>query len=201
MFQEEDRASPLAFTVDFGGHHSVEGKQKKLERFALRSSQRKQGSPKGNTKNRNEDDKQMKTKAKAKTVGEPGRADSNLVQARPTPALRQNTGLVRKRDSSRQHSTAGIWQGEEVTKFSTEILEDNQGGDPDRLDVTAALIFNNTGVLQDMNEDDYCDDTFDRDSDDKEDKVNDKPDSDPSETGTYTVDKDEETQGCQVSCI
>ena len=44
MFQEEDRASPIAFTVDFGGEHSKdteEEKSRKLKRFALRSSQRK----------------------------------------------------------------------------------------------------------------------------------------------------------------
>ena len=190
MFQEEDRASPLAFTVDCGGHNSVEGKQKKLERFPLWSSQRKPGYPRGNTEN------------KAEAVGEPGRDDSKL--ARPTPALRQKSDLVRERDSSRQHSTAISSQGKEMTSFSTKMFKDNQEGEPDRLDVMAPLIFCNTGIvkqMQEMNEDDYHDDTFDSDSDDKEDKVNDKPDSDPSETGTYTVDKDEETQGCQVSCI
>ena len=39
--EEEDRSSPVAFTVEFGGGASRQEKHKKLERFALRSSQRK----------------------------------------------------------------------------------------------------------------------------------------------------------------
>ena len=49
---------------------------------------------------------------------------------------------------------------------------------------------------QEKDEVDYNEDTFD--SDDNEDDVNNRPESDPSETGTYTVDKDEEIQGFQV---
>ena len=52
--QEEDRSSPIAFTVDFGDSGgSQEEKSRKLERFALRSSQRKMmQSPVHGTKHR-----------------------------------------------------------------------------------------------------------------------------------------------------
>ena len=45
--QNDDRFSPVAFTVDFGNSpgSNTEEKSKKLERFALRSSQRKVLSP------------------------------------------------------------------------------------------------------------------------------------------------------------
>ena len=46
FLQEEDRSSPVAFTVDFGNSSgNMEEKSRKLERFALRSSQRKMMSP------------------------------------------------------------------------------------------------------------------------------------------------------------
>merc|ERR1712130_635182 len=45
--KEEDRDSPVAFTINFGGgeEESAEEKNKRMERFALRSSQRKPRSP------------------------------------------------------------------------------------------------------------------------------------------------------------
>lgn len=198
--QEEDRASPIAFTVDFGGHDNLEEKHKKLERFALRSSQRKPRSPRGNNKHENEDDKQMKTRSKAKakmTMGEPCRDDIRLAQTGAKPFLRQKSDLTRERDSSRRR-TAIISPGKEVINFSSEQKQENQE-EFNRMEVKATLAFNNNGTAkqrQEKIEDDYNEDTFDSDSDDNEDN-NDKQESNPSETGTYTVDKDEEKTGFQ----
>jgi len=199
--QEEDRASPIAFTVDFGGHDNLEEKHKKLERFALRSSQRKPRSPRGNTKPGAEADKQMKTRSKAKdkmTMGEPLRDDIRLSQTGAKPFLRQKSDLARERDNSRRRTTI-ISPGKEVIDFSSEpkkkILEEFN-----RMDVkpTLPFIINATANhRQEKTEDDYNDDTFDSDSDDNNDNINDKPESNPSETGTYTVDKEEENTGFQ----
>ena len=57
-----------------------------------------------------------------------------------------------------------------------------------------------------VEEDDYRNDTFESDSDDNNlghENVHDKNDSNPSETGTYTVDKDDDTpsSSTQVSKI
>ena len=201
MFQEEDRASPIAFTVDVGGHDSSEEKQKKLERFALRSSQRKSQSPRVNTNIDNVDDKQIKTSAKTKmrTV-EPCRDDIRLAPTGAKPFQRQKSDLSRERDRSRRRTTI-ISPGKVVTNVSSEIDKDEHAGKADRMDVKTPLPFHRSGMVkqrQEKNEDDYNEDTFDSDSDDNEDNVNDKPESDPSETGTYTVDKDEENEDFQV---
>jgi len=197
--QEEDRASPIAFTVDFGGQENLQEKSKKLERFALRSSQRKPRSPRGNTKGENEDDKQLKTRTKGKmTVGEPCRDDIRIAQAGTKPFLRQKSDLARERDSSRRRTTI-IRPGKEVASFTRENREVSHEHF-ERTDDKDNLAFDNNEVMkqrQEKNEDDYNEDTFDSDSDDNEDNVDDKPESDPSETGTYTVDKDEESPGLQ----
>ena len=135
MFQEEDRASPIAFTVDFGGHDNFEDKQKKLEIFALRSSQRTPGSPKRNTKVENEADKQMKTRAKTKAMmamGEPCRDE--MRQHGANPFLIEKSDLLRETVSPTRHTDI-ISHGEEDTKIFSEIKTDNHGGEPDRMDV------------------------------------------------------------------
>ena len=202
MFQEEDRASPIAFTVDFGGNNNLEGKQKKLEKFALRSSQRTPGSPKRNTKVENEADKERKTRAKTKAMmamGEPCRDEvRHMAQHGANPfLLRQKSDLARENVSPARNTNRS--HGEEGTKVSSEIEKDNQGGEAGRKDAKTALALSRKGMVKQRQEQDevnYNEDTFD--SDDNEDDVNGRPESDPSETGTYTVDKDEEIQGFQV---
>ena len=202
LFQEEDRASPIAFTVDFGRHDSLEGKQKKLEKFAFRSSQRTPGSPKRNTKVENEADKQMKTRAKTKAMmamGQPSRDEMrHMAQHGANPFLIDKSDLAREAVSPTRHTNI-ISHGEEDTKVFSEIKKYNHGGDNDSMDIKTTLALSRKGMVKQRQEkdvDNFNEDTFN--SDDNEDNVNGRPESDPSETGTYTVDKDEEIQGFQV---
>ena len=201
LFQEEDRASPIAFTVDFGGHDNLEEKNKKLERFALRSSQRKPRSPRVHTQpSVSAEQQKTRSKANAKmTMGQPCRDDIRLPQAGAKLLLRQKSDLAKESDNSRR-STRIISPGKEVIDFSSEQRKEIQE-EISRMDVKATLPFTYSGTIKhrnENNEDKYNEDTFDSDSDDNDDNVNDKQESNPSETGTYTVDKEEENAGFQV---
>eukprot|EP00092_Neocalanus_flemingeri_P103549 GFUD01132533.1.p1 GENE.GFUD01132533.1~~GFUD01132533.1.p1 ORF type:complete len:522 (-),score=129.92 GFUD01132533.1:691-2256(-) len=191
--QDEDRASPLAFTVHFGGKDNLEEKQKKLERFALRSSQRKPQSPRGNAV---ESDQLMKTRSKTKakmTMGEPCGDDIRLAQTGAKPFLRQKSDLARERHNYRRR-TIIISPGKEVINFSSEPNNENYS----RMNVKPTFTDNGATLhSQEKNEKDYDEDTFDSDSDDNEKNVKHQHESDPSETGTYTVDKEDESPGLQ----
>ena len=202
LFQEEDRASPIAFTVDFGGHDNLEEKNKKLERFALRSSQRKPRSPRVHTQpSVSAEQQKTRSKAKAKmTMGQPCRDDIRLPQAGAKLLLRQKSDLAKESDNSRR-STRIISQGKEVIHGSSEQRKEIQE-EINRMDLKETLPFTYSGTNEYRQEKagaEYDRDTFDSDSDDNDDIVNDKPESNPSETGTYTVDKEEEPTGFQVT--
>jgi len=182
--QEEDRASPIAFTVDFGGQENAEEKHKKLERFALRSSQRKPKSPRGVTKHENEDQKQAKVQPKAGsklTTPENRKDDIRMTQSGARAFPRQKSDLTRERDPSRRRISSG-------QKSNTEHCFENS-------EMKAHLHLNNNGTVKQRKE--YSKGAFDSDSDDNEDNVDNKPESNPSETGTYTVDKEQENNSFQ----
>ena len=202
LFQEEDRASPIAFTVDFGGHDNLEEKNKKLERFALRSSQRKPRSPRVHTQpSVSAEQQKTRSKAKAKmTMGQPCRDDIRLPQAGTKLLLRQKSDLAKESDNSRR-CTRIISPGKEVIDFSSDQRKEIQE-EISRMDVKATLPFTYSGTNEYRQEKagaEYDRDTFDCDSDDNDDIVDDKPENNSSETGTYTVDKEEEPTGFQVT--
>jgi len=159
--QDEDRSSPIAFTVDFGNSPgNNEEKNRKLERFALRSSQRKVMSPSPGGKqqeNRGHKGQQEQPEHRAHR-GQQGQ------EHRVRSSSRNRSLDVRPRHSEK------ICSGKEVMGFT--------------MDKKA------------IKDDDYANDTFESDSDDNHlghENVRDKNESNPSETGTYTVDKEDDS--------
>ena len=82
-----------------------------------------------------------------------------------------------------------------VKSVSFEIRKQNQGGEPDIMDVMAAPPLSYQGMVVERQV--KYELTFHSDSDNDEDNIDEKPESDPSRT-VDTVDKDEDTQGWQV---
>jgi len=130
--QEEDRSSPVAFTVDFGKTKgSGEEKSRKLERFVHKSSQRRAGSP------------LLSPACHERVRGQ----EANTYRLQHLPSHKE---LVRRQNRRGLHSLS-----QERRKDRDDEVDDC---------------------------DDYTNDKFESESD-----------KSPSETGTYTVDKDDQT--------
>lgn len=207
--KEEDRESPVAFTINFGeGSSSNMEKSKKLERFAMRSSQRKPRSPRL-------DIKQTNICSTSSTKGSVTKARGGLLSAaRGGPGsksyLRQKSDLEseRQKELVNRRLTTIISPGKEVIDFSGEKSKSedekkrrNQDKDSHRrassvLSPTERDNFSSHEVPK--YEDEYNEDSFECDSEDEDTENNnisdklEKEGSTPSETGTYTVDKENE---------
>jgi len=164
--KEEDRDSPVAFTINFGGgEETVEEKNKRMERFALRSSQRKPRSPRLEPRGVQGGNK---TKVRA-MVSEP--LQKTFLREKSELALREKEQVVDKVEGSRRVTTV-ISPGREVMDFTkerrvTRVVRKGCGG----------------------NESDESDEERNPEGEVEE---REGEGSGPSETGTYTVEDKEE---------